>query len=359
MDAPDAADTTAPVPWGCYIYCVTLVLDIPGLSLQGLDGAGVYQIAFRDIGAIVHDCPPVPYSGESEQAQDWLLAHHNVIDTVWEQSGVVLPVTFDVIIKGDSGQHARDQVVAWLEENYESFRDKLDSLQGRVELAIQVNWDRASALQEIVSADGEIGQLQEELLGKPKGMAFLYQQKIEKLIRQKSEARAGEICNSYLQRIQALSVQTCVNNLKRLDSLEMLLNLSVLVDREKISEIGRVLGELEALQGIDVHFTGPWPPYSFAMTSQACERTDCIEGGEGMEGQKTGGDVVAAILRLAGKLESDGRLHEACELYFKVLNSSAGTKEGQTARKALMNIAYEYERKGLVHMALDLYEKLG
>ena len=77
-----------------------------------------------------------------------------------------------------------------------------------------------------------------------------------------------------------------------------------------------------------------------------------------MEEQKTGGNILAAMLRLAGKLESDGQLHQACELYFKILDSSGETSEAEAARKALLAIAYDYERKGLVHMALDLYEKL-
>ena len=254
--SPFVDDATAPVQGGCYLYCVAPALDLSGLDLRGLDGAGVYQITFGDIGAVVHDCPAVPYAGEGEQAEAWLLAHHAVIDTVWDQAGTVLPVTFDVIIKGGSGQQARAQVVAWLEENYESFRDKLDDLQGKAELVIQVNWDRAAAMQEIVSTDNEVGQLQEELQGKPKGMAFFYQQKIEKLIRQKADAIVEEICQTYLERIRALTVQTSINKPKRLDSLEMLLNLSVLVDREKISEIGMVLGELEARQGIAITLHG-------------------------------------------------------------------------------------------------------
>ena len=77
-----------------------------------------------------------------------------------------------------------------------------------------------------------------------------------------------------------------------------------------------------------------------------------------MQEQKTDSDILVAMLRLASKLESDGQLHQASELYFKILDSSGETGEAEAARKALLAIAYDYERKGLVHMALDLYEKL-
>jgi hypothetical protein len=342
----------------CYLYCVAPAFGLSGLDLRGLDDVNVYQIVFGEISAVVHDCPAVPYAGDDERVQTWLLAHHAVIDAVWDQTGTVLPVTFDVIIRGDSGQQARAQVVAWLEENYESFQDKLNSLQGKSELVIQVNWDRAAAMQEIVSTDSEVGLLKEELQGKPKGMVFFYRQKIEKLVWQKADAVVEEICHTYLERIQALSIQTAVNKPKRLDNLEMLLHLSVLIDREKISDVGMLLGELEARQGMFVHFTGPWPPYSFAMAPRDCEKTDCLERGGSMEEQNTGENILAAMLRLARKLQSDGQFHEACDLYFRIMDSSSETGEAEAAKEALFAIAYDYERRGLVHMALDLYEKL-
>ncbi|MGD0152329.1 MAG: GvpL/GvpF family gas vesicle protein [Thermacetogeniaceae bacterium] len=265
--ASSATDTAPAALQGCYLYCVAPVFDLVGLNIRGLDDVNVHQISIREIGAVVHDCPAVPYEGENEQARAWLLVHHAVIDAIWERVETVLPMTFDVIIKGDSRQSARAQVAAWLEENYESFRDKLSSLRGKAELAIQVNWDRKAVLREIIAADSEVKQLQSELQGKPKGLAFFYQQKMEKLIRQKADSVVDELCQASLRKIQALSVQTCVNKPKRLDGLEMLLNLSVLADKANISAIGAVLGDLQARQGMDIHFTGPWPPYSFAMAS--------------------------------------------------------------------------------------------
>ncbi|MGD0152328.1 MAG: hypothetical protein ABSC17_00995 [Thermacetogeniaceae bacterium] len=77
-----------------------------------------------------------------------------------------------------------------------------------------------------------------------------------------------------------------------------------------------------------------------------------------MEEQKKDGELLAAMIRLANKLENDGRTHEACALYFKILDGSPETENAEIARKALLNVAYEYERRGLVHMALDLYERL-
>jgi hypothetical protein len=42
----------------------------------------------------------------------------------------------------------------------------------------------------------------------------------------------------------------------------MLLNLSCLVTKENVDNLGNELEEMKNL-GFSVHFSGPWPPYSF------------------------------------------------------------------------------------------------
>ena len=53
------------------------------------------------------------------------------------------------------------------------------------------------------------------------------------------------------------------NNRKPDDGKIMILNLSCLVNREKITELGGELGAINNTDGVFVHFYGPWPPYSF------------------------------------------------------------------------------------------------
>lgn len=248
---------------GRYVYCVAPLVDLAGKSLRGLEGAEVYQIAFQDIGAVVHACPPVPYLGEGEQVKAWLLAHHEVVDAVWEMTGTVLPMSFDVIIKGDTHTSADDNVIHWLQENHSAFRTKLAALKGKVELGIQVVWNRAAAAEQIAAEDPEIRKLQGELRGKPKGVAFFYQQLTEKRVKNKLDETADAICATYLKEIQALTCETLSNKPRRLDQGEMLLNLSVLADRNRIEDIGMLLGSLQETTGTEVRFTGPWPPYSF------------------------------------------------------------------------------------------------
>jgi len=258
-------------PDGRYIYCVAPIIDLENKGLRGIGGSHIYQIAFQDIGAIVHDCPVVPYQGEDEVVKAWLLEHHSVIDAVWEFTGTVLPMTFDVIIKGGETCGASDNVIRWLKDNYVTFKSKLESFQQKVELRIQVIWDRAPVLKRVACEDPEVKQLQAEMDGKPQGMAFFYKRKIEKRIKTVVDELADSIYQNYLNRIQALVSESRIEKPKRLEQKEMLLNLSVLAAKERIGDIGNILGELQGQQGIDVYFTGPWPPYSFVAGSMGVE----------------------------------------------------------------------------------------
>lgn len=256
-------------PAGRYVYCVAPLVELGGKFLRGLEGAEVYQIAFQDIGALVHACRAVPYLGEDEQVKAWLLAHHQVVDTVWEMTGTVLPMSFDVIIRGDTSTSADDNVIRWLKDNYGAFKAKLAAFKGKVELGIQVSWNKTAAAERLAAEDPEVRRLQGEMQGKTKGLAFFYQQRIEKRVRNRLDETADAICGTYLKEIQALAHETLSNKPKRLDQGEMLLNLSVLTDRNRIEDIGTLLGSLQEQTGTEVRFTGPWPPYSFVerMTS--------------------------------------------------------------------------------------------
>jgi len=43
----------------------------------------------------------------------------------------------------------------------------------------------------------------------------------------------------------------------------MLLNFSCLVARERMDDLGEELEKIHNMDSFSVHFSGPWPPYSF------------------------------------------------------------------------------------------------
>jgi hypothetical protein len=227
----------------------------------------VRAIRAAGLTALVHDCPAEPYQSDDEAVKAWVLAHSDVVDAAWERSGAVLPMSFDTIVRASGELDADEQVRRWLSSEEAGFRAALEHLRGKVELGVQLLWD-ARVIGEAVARDNdEVGQLRTQMAGKPKGLSYFYQQKIERALRQALEARAETDYRACFGRIAAIFPEVRVNKLKKSPDRQMILNLSVLVPRERVSELGAVLAEFQT-EGVEVRFTGPWPPYSFIRSAQ-------------------------------------------------------------------------------------------
>ena len=122
-----------------YLYCV-LPADgaASAVCAPALDGGPVLSIRHRDIAALTHVCAPEPYQGSETEVCGWIAAHNAVIEEAWKSAGTVLPMSFDVIVRGDSGHSAEANVAGWLEEHHAALRSRLEALRGRVEVGVQI-----------------------------------------------------------------------------------------------------------------------------------------------------------------------------------------------------------------------------
>lgn len=249
---------------GRYVYCIIPSTGRVEWGAIGLDGQRVYAITHQAISALVHDCPTEPYQGDDVTVKDWVWTHGQVVDAAWAEAGSVLPMTFDCIIRPAEGHTPDETVAAWLQAEYDGFRADLASLAGKVELGVQVLWETEAIVAAFVAADGAVGQLQQEMQGKPKGMAYFYQQKIQKAIKAGLEAKADDDYRRYYRIITDGADDVHVNKARRpADGKQMLMNLSLLVDQGQVAAVGERLEAIEQDPGVEVRFTGPWPPYSF------------------------------------------------------------------------------------------------
>jgi hypothetical protein len=246
---------------GRYVYCV-MSGELRNWQLAGLDGKPVRAICAGEMTALVHDCLPEACQGDDEKVKSWVLAHSDVVDAAWERSGTVLPLAFDTIIRPGDGMDGDMRVMQWLASEGPRFRGMLERLKGKVELGVQLIWDQRLVGKTIAQGDDAIRALQAEMAEKPKGMAYFIRQKIERALRQAIEAKAEEDCRSCFRHVSALFPEIRTNPLKKLPDRLMIVNLSVLAPRDRVSELGALLAGFQA-EGVEVRFTGPWPPYSF------------------------------------------------------------------------------------------------
>ena len=260
----DLANATAAKEDGLYVYCVACGDRNRLLGPIGLGGQVVYTVGSGDIRAVVHNCQAEPYQSQDPQVvQGWVVAHQNVVLAAAEAFGTVLPMAFDMIVRGVPGGGAVAALRDWLDERRDRFTRLLDRLAGKAEYGVQVLWDRDLIAGSLTQSDDELRGMQEEARSKPKGLAHLLGQKLAKAIRAAMEKQADLFAQDFYARIRRCVEDVRVDKLKKADGgKQMLLNLSCLM-REGSGELGRVLDDIQQIEGISVRFTGPWPPYSF------------------------------------------------------------------------------------------------
>ena len=243
-----------------YLYCVVPATDpIPALSSPALDGGPVRAVRYQELAGLAHVCPPEPYQGSEEEVRRWIVAHDAVVQEAWERAGSVLPVSFDVIVRGDGNRNAEASLVGWLEEHYEELRAHLQALEERAEVGVQILWDLETLATSMV-----IGA---EAAGAPaRGHAYFARQQLRRQLREQLGARAEVDSRRYFEHLAALADEVQVNKPRPVKGRQMVLNLSLLVTRAAISRVGEYLEGVSREPGVEVRFTGPWPPYSFAGT---------------------------------------------------------------------------------------------
>jgi len=129
---------------------------------------------------------------------------------------------------------------------------------------VQVFWEPKVIVQSLTWISPEIRRLDEEIKSKPKGLGYMYRQKLENLIKHQMEATADECFKNFYSRIRKYTDNVRVEKTRKAEpGLQMIMNLSCLVYRDRYAELGEELGKINRMRGFVVRFTGPWPPYSF------------------------------------------------------------------------------------------------
>ena len=251
---------------GRYVYGVAVGDKEVRLGPIGIEASEVYTIPYEDISAIVHNCSTKPYqSGNDEIVKDWVKTHQSVLDTAGERLGIVIPLGFDTILQPKDDATSPEQVVKeWLKEDYDCLREVMRKIKGKDEYGVQVSYEPEFLIKHISEQSEEIRKIKEEIATKSPGMAYMYKQKLERAVKAETEQLANVWFNDFYGRIKQHTDDIIVEKTKKLNNGQvMLLNLSCLVAKEKIDSLGKELEEINRMDGFSVHFSGPWPPYSF------------------------------------------------------------------------------------------------
>lgn len=262
---------------GLYLYCIVPAGGTPPvIAAPALDGGQVGAVCHEGVAALTHACPPRPYQGSEDLVRDWVAAHNAVVEEAWGSAGSVLPMSFDVIVRGDDSTSAEAQLRCWLREHHEALRGRLAALQGRAEVGVQV-MSRSPAPGEGAAAG----------LPPARGRAYFARQQLSRQLADQREREASARADRYLENLAALSEDIHANAPRHTKDMHMVLNASLLVLREMIPPVGEYLEVVRREPATEVRFTGPWPPYSFVGTFD----TVVSDQGAGKRGEPDSGGM--------------------------------------------------------------------
>lgn len=251
---------------GRYVYCVVRANERLSLGNIGLDGNEVYTLSYGGLGAVVHNCSKAPYSSDSEEVvRGWVIKHQQVVKAAQDWSGTVLPMRFSTIIQDTDKESADGNVLRWLADEGNEINKKLDRLQGTEEYGVQIFWEPKVIAGMLSITHPEIARLQAEIEPKTEGLAYMYKQRLERLLRQEVEREAERYFKDFYHIIKENVAELKIDGIKRDGDKQMLMNLSCLITAGGTKPLSDELQKIESIDGFSVRFTGPWPPYSFVM----------------------------------------------------------------------------------------------
>jgi len=248
---------------GRYLYCIVDSCEKTDFGQMGIEENLVYTVPFNDIGVVVHRCKAKPYKTEDkEKAAEWILAHQYVIDLATKEFGTVIPLTFDTIFKGGD-----ETVKKWLCGEYHQLKALLVKLEGKAEYGVQIFLEN-DFVDKMIEESEEIRRLRRDLENKSSGAAYLFKKSLERRIHFEREAaikkRARKLCDHISKLVDDVKLESTNGEIpEKWQDKQMILNLACLAHKDKIQDLGDMLGAVNKREGFAVRFTGPWPPYSF------------------------------------------------------------------------------------------------
>ncbi|WP_254545007.1 gas vesicle protein GvpL [Halomarina pelagica] len=280
----DSHSRSHPLDEGRYLYCAVRTGDDgrgedEGNGGDGADGGGrspldasgiddepVFLIETDGVGFVVHERAE-PYDADDPTlVRRWLLAHQRVIDAAGERFGTPIPFRFDTLARGDD-----DGVRELIDERREAFVDALDDLRGHWEYRIEVVSDPEAVEAAVLDEDDDLAALRERVEGAEGGTRHLLEKQYEQRLARARRARGGDRTDALAARlddhareVRALPRDRQTAGLVERDDGDTLARLAVLASEAGADAIGGVLDDVAVEPGVEVRYTGPWPPYTFA-----------------------------------------------------------------------------------------------
>jgi hypothetical protein len=241
------------------------------LDKTGFQDNPIYTIAFKDVLAVVCEVSEEEFSQEAvdKNVKDmlWLTQNaplHEEIVTRIMQTTTILPMKFCTIFKD------KEHLKQMLEDKYADIKYFLHHVHGKAEMSLKVYSNLVELKERIKTEDDGILKLEQKAATKTPGQAYFVKQKIDILLKEKVRTQIMAEKKKIMTQIQGLFVEIKKNDVLarkvtgRDVSSEMVLNLALLVQKEHISDLNKLVqGLREELVMYKLELSGPYAAYNF------------------------------------------------------------------------------------------------
>ncbi|MDH6515459.1 hypothetical protein M2164_001937 [Streptomyces sp. SAI-208] len=233
-----------------YVYGITAASH-PTLP-EDLVGVGDPALPVRvltegDLAAIVSDTP----EGLRPKRRD-LLAHQNVLSEAGAD-GCILPMRFGSVAPDD------DTVTGVLAERQEHYKERLSTLEGKVEYNVKATHDEEAVLHRVMSDNPDVRAMT-EANRRAGGGSYDDRLRLGEMVVAAVKAREAEDAAQVQRALEPVADAISVGP----ESSGWLANVSFLVERDSAASFLEAVDELrKAHPHLDLRVNGPLPPYSF------------------------------------------------------------------------------------------------
>jgi len=232
------------------------IIDSNGMledSIKGLEGAPVYNIAYRDIGIAASELYRQADINEESASK-----HEKVVERLMEDF-TVLPMRFLTLF------NAKEDTLSMMKEYYDDFKKNLERLRNKVEFGIKVIWP-GDAIKECINDASAKESHKAPVSDDSPGRRYIKEKYKEYMIGKEFEKEADKRIAAIDDLFNKLAIE---KRLERLKSRNLLLKASYLVERRREDDFKKALESLKSTSGdLKYLFSGPWPPYNFITLSK-------------------------------------------------------------------------------------------
>lgn len=206
---------------GEYVYCIIARNKASKtFDVKGVNDKEVYMVNYNDLTAVVSEAPVKEYEPNEEN-----IAKHKEVSLAVLKNHTVLPVAFGMVFKN------RGILTSTMRKVYALLKRNLRLIDNKIELGVKA----------IFPVDEE-------------GLKNLLKGKTVEEFRKEYESEI----------VETLGKAAVESSKGKLFSEKLALNLSFLVNKDKMDEFSKTLGELnDKYPTLKIKYTGPWPPYNF------------------------------------------------------------------------------------------------